>query len=87
MGREGGGRSREEAEKVQGRHRGAGEGAGVADPAVGVRHHPQVAGRAAAGQCCQMANFDPFLSLDCVRVEGVGGAIQGKEGIQFCSVG
>ena len=32
------------------------------------------------------AEFDPFLSLDCARVEGVGGAIQGKEGIQFCSV-
>ena len=26
-------------------------------------------------QCCQMANFDPFLSLDCARVEG-----------KFCSV-
>ena len=26
---------------------------------------------------CQMENFDPFLSLDCTRVEGVGwGAIQ-----------
>ena len=23
-------------------------------------------------QCCQMAKFDPFPSLDCVRVEGVG---------------
>ena len=23
-------------------------------------------------QCCQMAKFDPFLSLDCARVEGVG---------------
>ena len=23
-------------------------------------------------QCCQMAKFDPFLSLDWVRVEGVG---------------
>ena len=34
---------------------------------------------------CQMAKFDPFLSLDCARVEGLGGAIQGKEGIKFCS--
>ena len=34
-----------------------------------------------------MAKFDPFLSLDCTRVEGVGGeAIQGKEGIKFCNV-
>ena len=23
-------------------------------------------------QGCQMAKFDPFLSLDCARVEGVG---------------
>ena len=23
-------------------------------------------------QCCQMAKFDPFLSLDCARVEGMG---------------
>ena len=37
-------------------------------------------------QGCQMAKFDPFLSLDCVRVEGVGDEIQGKEGIKFCSV-
>ena len=38
-------------------------------------------------QGCQMAKFDPFLSLDCARVDrGRGGAIQGKEGIKFCSV-
>ena len=28
-------------------------------------------------QGCQMAKFDPFLSLDCARVEGVGA--QSKE--------
>ena len=28
------------------------------------------------------AKFDPFLSLDCARVEGVGA--QRKEGIKFC---
>ena len=35
-----------------------------------------------------VAKCDPFLSLDCARVEGgvCGGAIQGKEGIKFCSV-
>ena len=27
------------------------------------------------------AKFDPFLSLDCARVEGAG---KGKEGIKFC---
>ena len=26
----------------------------------------------AATHGCQMAKFDPFLSLDCARVEGVG---------------
>ena len=30
----------------------------------------------ASGQGCQMEKFDPFLSLDCARVEGVGA--------QFC---
>ena len=39
-----------------------------------------------AEQGCQMVKFDPFLSLDCARAEGVGGAVQGKEGIKFCSV-
>ena len=28
-------------------------------------------------QGCQMAKFDPFLSLDCARVEGMG--VQSKE--------
>ena len=50
MGREGGGRAGEEAEEVEGRHRGAGEGAGVARTAVGLRHHPQVARREATGE-------------------------------------
>ena len=30
-----------------------------------------------------MAKFDPFLSFDCARVEGVDGALQGKEGNKF----
>ena len=38
------------------------------------------------GQGCQMAKFDPFLSVDCAGVEGEGGSIQGKEVIKFCSV-
>ena len=50
VGREGGGRAGEEAEEVEGRHRGAGEGAGVARTAVGLRHHPQVARREATGE-------------------------------------
>ena len=35
-------------------------------------------------QGCQMAKFDPFLGLR--QGGGRGGAIQGKEGIKFCSV-
>ena len=38
------------------------------------------------GQGCQMAKFDPFLSLDCAGVEGVGAQSKGKEGIKFCNV-
>ena len=40
------------------------------------------------GQCCQMTKFDPFLSSDCARVEGVGAgqSKERKEGIKFCSV-
>ena len=38
-------------------------------------------------QGCRMANFDPFLSLEVELRQGGGhgGAIQGKEGIKFCS--
>ena len=32
-------------------------------------------------QGCQMAKFDPFLSLDCARVEGVGAQSQGRDQI------
>ena len=46
--------------------------------------NPSAPWRAPCCQGCQMAKFDPFLSLDCARVEGKG-AIQGKEGIKFCS--
>ena len=35
----------------------------------GVRRHR---GGGKGPQGCQMAKFDPFLSLDCARVEGVG---------------
>ena len=31
-----------------------------------------VTSTATGKQCCQMAKFDPFLSLDCAGVEGVG---------------
>ena len=34
-------------------------------------------------QCCQMAKFDPFLSLDCARVEGVGTQSKERKGSNF----
>ena len=41
-------------------------------------------------QGCQMARFDPFLSLDCARVEGVAAwgrnPRKGKDHILQCSV-
>ena len=33
---------------------------------------------------CYAAKFDPFLSLDCARVEGIGA--QSKKGIKFCNL-
>ena len=42
---------------------------------MNVPSRPEGGGR----QCCQMAKFGPFLSLDCARVEGVG-----AQGIKFC---
>ena len=36
-------------------------------------------------QCCQMAKFDPFLSLDCARVEGVGAQSKERKGLNFAA--
>ena len=36
-------------------------------------------------QCCQMAKFDPFLSLDCARVEGVGAQSKERKGSNFAA--
>ena len=36
-------------------------------------------------QGCQMAKFDPFLSLDCARVEGVGAQSKGRKGSNFAA--
>ena len=35
--------------------------------------------------CCQMAKFDPFLSLDCARVEGVGAQSKERKGSNFAA--
>ena len=36
-------------------------------------------------QCCQMAKFEPFLSLDCARVEGVGAQSKERKGSNFAA--
>ena len=36
-------------------------------------------------QDCQMAKFDPFLSLDCARVEGVGAQSKERKGSNFAA--
>ena len=36
-------------------------------------------------QCCQMAKCDPFLSLDCTRVEGVGAESKERKGSNFAA--
>ena len=38
----------------------------------GFVHRPSLDRWIDGGQGCQMAKFDPFLSLDCARVEGGG---------------
>ena len=37
-------------------------------------------------QGCQMAKFDPFLSLDCARVEGVGAQSKERKGSNFAAL-
>ena len=36
-------------------------------------------------QGCQMAKFDPFLSLDCARVEGTGAQSKERKGSNFAA--
>ena len=36
-------------------------------------------------QGCQMAKFDPVLSLDCARVEGVGAQSKERKGSNFAA--
>ena len=36
-------------------------------------------------QGCQMAKFDPFLSLDCAREEGVGAQSKERKGSNFAA--
>ena len=38
-----------------------------------------------SNQGCQMAKFDPFLSLDCARVEGVGAQSKERKGSNFAA--
>ena len=54
---------------------------------LGVHVHDKVPRASAAPdvppQGCQMAKFDPFLSLDCARVEGVGAQSKERKGSNF----
>ena len=36
-------------------------------------------------QGCYMAKFDPFLSLDCARVEGMGAQSKERKGSKFAA--
>ena len=42
-------------------------------------------GKPTCGQDCQMAKFDPFLSLDCARVEGGGRNPRQRKGSNFAA--
>ena len=55
--------------------------------AVAVIYSPIVKGTSAELyiQGCQMAKFDPFLSLDCAKVEGVGGQSKEMKGSNFAA--
>ena len=44
--------------------------------------HPEVS---SVSQCCQIAKLDPFLSLDCARVEGVGAQSKERKGSNFAA--
>ena len=48
-----------------------------------VRLQQQGMGSRGGHQCCQMAKFDPFLSLDCARVGGVGAQSKERKGSNF----
>ena len=52
---------------------------------VRVRHVDEVRERLVEEQGCQMAKFDPFLSLDCARVEGVGAQSKERKGSNFAA--
>ena len=57
-----------------------------ASPRAGARSRP--ARRCVIGsfpQGCQMAKFDPFLSLDCAWVEGVGAQSKERKGSNFAA--
>ena len=44
-----------------------------------------IAASLSQSQGCQMAKFDPYLSLDCARVEGVGAQSKERKGSNFAA--
>ena len=57
----------------------------LGDPAGDADLVEDVAAGLEDGQGCQMAKFDPFLSLDCARVEGVGAQSKERKGSNFAA--
>ena len=50
-----------------------------------LRGRSSIHGRELGRQGCQMAKFDPFLSLDCARVEGMGAQSKDRKGSNFAA--
>ena len=48
-------------------------------------HFISLYGNECLSQGCQMAKFDPFLSLDCARVEGGGAQSKERKGSNFAA--
>ena len=55
------------------------------DSRVLTSHGTLVLGLWGPAHGCQMAKFDPFLSLDCARVEGVGAQSKERKGSNFAA--
>ena len=52
---------------------------------LGVEAYSVAPSREVYLQSCKMAKFDPFLSLDCPRVEGVGAQSKERKGSNFAA--
>ena len=68
-----------------------GRGAEEEEATVATPFHLVIAAAAGRSVCnggthgCQIAKFDPFLSLDCAGVEGVGAQSEERKGSNFAA--